>query len=146
MDEKRFDKILEVEEELICQLPMSSEWRTPAARALPWWFHHFITGRTVSNLGIVWPLQMSLIQFAHQQVLLERMNLDARGLEVARWMRVKGNSDDENQWASFSKKEYNRRFMQNSRFSQLHDQRPWNGDRGLKENVSSCICGFCLLI
>lgn len=56
--------------------PPSSEWTPPAARALPWWFHHFITGRTVSNLGIVWPLQMSLIQFSHQWVLLEQMSLD----------------------------------------------------------------------
>lgn len=85
---KRLNEILAVEEELICQPPMSFEWTTPAAGALPWWFHHFITGRTVSNLGIVWPLQMSLIQFAHQQVLLERMSLDvshAWRLEVARW-------------------------------------------------------------
>lgn len=39
----------------------------------------------MSNLGIVWPLQMSLIQFTHQQVLLEGMSLDvshAQGLEV----------------------------------------------------------------
>lgn len=85
--------MLAVEEELICQLPASFERTTPAARALPWWFHHFITGRTVSNLGIVWPLQMSLIQFAHRRVLLEGMSLDvshALWVEVARWMGVGG--------------------------------------------------------
>lgn len=30
----------------------------------------------VSNLGIVWPLQMSLIQFSPQRVLLVGMSLD----------------------------------------------------------------------
>lgn len=91
-----------VEEELICQLSASSEWRTPTARALRWWFHHFITGRTVSNPDIVWPLQMSLIQFTHQQVLLERMSLDVSHEQTTGGRSVnerEGEISDEQDWS-----------------------------------------------